>query len=177
MPSPARRIRCLYGREAGLQRQGKHRVVAQLVQPVVVVAELLDQHAPPGRVQQVLQEMGQSRAGDGTGPSTPTASDKAFLACPHQPVPASLDSEVCMDTDDKGGGCCGLVAGRGYSGPKDSTEVSGAKSHSRKKLPAPGVTPMSQLELYNRTGSLVNVCPQSFPGSKSPRAAREGICQ
>lgn len=50
------RIRCLYGREAGLQGEGEHGAVAQLVQPVVVVPELLDQHAPPGRVQQVLEQ-------------------------------------------------------------------------------------------------------------------------
>lgn len=56
------RIRCLYGREAGLQREGEHRAVAQLVQPVVVVPELLDQHPPPGRVQQVLEEKGRGAA-------------------------------------------------------------------------------------------------------------------
>ena len=64
-PLPARRIRCLYGREAGLQGEGEHGVVPQLVQPVVVVPELLDQHPPPGRVQQVLEEAGQSWGDNG----------------------------------------------------------------------------------------------------------------
>lgn len=48
------RIRCLDGRQAGLQCDGEHRVVPQLVQPVVIVAELLDQHLPAGGVQEVL---------------------------------------------------------------------------------------------------------------------------
>lgn len=52
----AGRIRRLDSGEAGLQGEGEHGVVPQLVQPVVVVPELLGQHAPPGRVQQVLED-------------------------------------------------------------------------------------------------------------------------
>lgn len=33
------------------------------MQPVVVISELLDQHPPPGRVQQVLEETGQKGSG------------------------------------------------------------------------------------------------------------------
>lgn len=66
-PLAARRIRCLYRREASLQCEGEHRVVPQLVQPVVVISELLDEHPPPGRVQQVLEETGQKHVGDTEG--------------------------------------------------------------------------------------------------------------
>ena len=86
-PLPARRIRCLYRREASLQRQGEHGVVSQLVQPVVVVPELLDQHSPPGRVQQVLEETGQSGAGGTPGPTAVPGNKQK--AGPHEPTAAS----------------------------------------------------------------------------------------
>lgn len=44
----------LDGREAGLQSEGEHRAVPQLVQAVIVVPKLLHQHSPPGQVQKVL---------------------------------------------------------------------------------------------------------------------------
>lgn len=49
------RIRCLYGRKTSLQSYSKHRVVPQLVQPVVVVPELLDQHLPAVWIQKILK--------------------------------------------------------------------------------------------------------------------------
>ena len=48
------RIRRLDGGEPGLQGDGEHRVVAQLVESVVVVSELLNQHLPARWVQQIL---------------------------------------------------------------------------------------------------------------------------
>lgn len=88
----ARRIRCLYRREAGLQGEREHGVVPQLVQPVVVVPELLDQHPPPGRVQQVLQETGQRALGTLWGQLT--------KACCHHRQHRPMCS--CFHVDDKG---------------------------------------------------------------------------
>ena len=48
------RIRRLDGRQACLEGDGEHRVVSQLMETVVVVSKLLDQHLPSGWVQQVL---------------------------------------------------------------------------------------------------------------------------
>ena len=41
-------LRRLERGEAGLQRHGEHALRGQLVQPEVLVAELLDQGLPPG---------------------------------------------------------------------------------------------------------------------------------
>lgn len=55
------RIRCFDGRETSLQGDREDRVVSQLVQSVVVISELLDQHLPAGRIQKVLAEHGEKR--------------------------------------------------------------------------------------------------------------------
>lgn len=49
------RIRCLYSGKTSLQSYSKHRVVPQLVEPVVVVSELLDQHLPAVWIQKILR--------------------------------------------------------------------------------------------------------------------------
>lgn len=50
------RIRCLDGRETSLKGDCEDRVVSQLVQSVVVISELLDQHLPAGWIQKILME-------------------------------------------------------------------------------------------------------------------------
>ena len=163
-PLPARRIRCLYRREASLQRQGEHRVVPQLVQPVVVVPELLDQHSPPGRVQQVLEETGQSSAGGTPGP-TAVPDNRRWAPTSPQPPAGERHSTpeartprlptVCsVRTDDRGCGSCVLAARRGLSGSKDSSTRIKALRFQRKSL-APerdllAWDPAAQLRVENR---------------------------
>lgn len=50
------RIRCLDSRQTSLQSYSEDRVVPQLVQPVVVIPKLLDEHFPACWVQKILRD-------------------------------------------------------------------------------------------------------------------------
>lgn len=76
-----RRIRCLYRREPRLQGEGKDRAVSQLVQSVVVISELLDQHSPPGWVQEVLKDNAEA-----LGPSPGSSWQAQPVGMPQQPL-------------------------------------------------------------------------------------------